>query len=276
MEFVQHRSCTALPYRHCEHARHQIDPCAMLRRTHLTNMKKPLIKAILFDLDDTLWPIVPVIERAEIVLFDWMMLHVPGVARQYSIDSLRARRGVLMTAEPRYQIDLWSLRHTVLTEAFIACGEDAGKVDQAMAVFSQARNEVTPFEDVLPTLIRLKGRVALGSISNGFADLEAIGLAHHFQVSLAAHRMGSAKPDPAIFHAACEALAVAPSEAVYVGDDPLLDVEGAQKAGLQAVWINRFNRIAPAHIQPDAACTSLFELEQWLDSRPRAHNDDNT
>ena len=238
-------------------------------------MNKPPIKAILFDLDDTLWPIVPVIQRAEIVLYDWLRLHAPAVVQQFTIDSMRARRGVLMAAEPRYQIDLWSLRHTVLTEAFIACDEDAGKVEQAMAVFSRARNEVTPFDDVLPTLIRLKERVALGSISNGFADLEAIGLAHHFQVSLAAHKMGSAKPDPAIFHAACEALAVAPSEAVYVGDDPLLDVEGAQKAGLDAVWINRFNRIVPAHIQPEAACTSLYELEQWLDFRLRAHNDDN-
>ena len=239
-------------------------------------MDKPPIKALLFDLDDTLWPIVPVIQRAEIMLYDWLALHAPGVVQQFTIDSLRARRGVLMAAEPRYQIDLWSLRHTVLTEAFIAAGEDALKVDQAMAVFSRARNEVTPFEDVLPALLRLKDRVALGSISNGFADLEAIGLAHHFQVSIAAHRMGSAKPDAAIFHAACEALAVAPSEAVYVGDDPLLDVEGAQKAGLRAVWINRFNRTVPEHIRPDAACTTLDELEQWLDFPLMAHNGDNT
>ncbi len=235
------------------------------------HMNRPPIKAILFDLDDTLWPIVPVIQRAEMVLYDWLTLHAPRVAQQFTIDSMRARRGVLMAAEPRYQIDLWSLRHTVLTEAFMAAGEDTAMVDQAMAVFSQARNSVTPFEDVLPTLTLLKSQVALGSISNGFADLDVIGLAHHFQVSLAAHRMGTAKPDAAIFLAACDALGVKPSEAAYVGDDPQLDVEGAQKAGLHGVWINRFNRTVPQHIQPDAACTSLYELESWL----KVHNNDN-
>ena len=46
---------------------------------------------------------------------------------------------------------------------------EMGAVDLAMAVFSQARNAVTPFEDVLPTLERLGSRAVLGSISNGFA-----------------------------------------------------------------------------------------------------------
>lgn len=222
------------------------------------------IKAVLFDLDDTLWPIVPVIIRAETVLYEWLLAHAPTVAQQCSIDSLRERRGELMAANPRFQVDLWSLRHAALTEAFIAGGEDAAKVDLAMAVFSQARNAVTPYDDVVPALQRLSGHVAIGSISNGFADLAAIGLAHHFKVSLAAHQHGSAKPDPAIFHAACDALQAKPAEAVYVGDDPLLDVEGAQKAGLRAVWINRFERALPAHVRPDAVCTTLYDLEQWL------------
>jgi FMN hydrolase / 5-amino-6-(5-phospho-D-ribitylamino)uracil phosphatase len=238
-------------------------------------MNKTSIKAILFDLDDTLWPIEPVIQRAEIALYDWLTAHTPQVAQQYTIEGLRTRRGILMAAEPRYRIDLWSLRHTVLTEAFLAVGEDPTKVELAMAVFSRARNTVTPFEDVLPTLKRLGNRAVLGSISNGFADLEEIGMAHHFQVSIAAHRMGCAKPDPAIFHAACDALKVSPAETVYVGDDPLLDVEGAQKAGLRGVWINRFERAIPDHVQPDAAFTSLYELAHWLDPWLKAHNGDN-
>ena len=226
-----------------------------------------MIKAVLFDLDDTLWPIVPVIIRAEAVLYEWLQTHAPAVAQQCSIDSLRARRRELMAANPRFQVDLWSLRHAALTEAFVAGGEDVAKVEHAMTVFSEARNAVTPYDDVVPALQRLTGRVAIGSISNGSANLAAIGLAHHFSVSLAAHELGSAKPDPAIFLAACEALEVRPIEAVYVGDDPLLDVEGAQKAGLRAVWINRFERMLPAHIRPDATCTTLYELEQWLSRR---------
>lgn len=231
----------------------------------------PLIKAVLFDLDDTLWPIVPVIIRAETILFDWLVAHAPSVARQFTIETLRARRMGLIAANPHFAIDLRALRHAVLTDVFISCGEDAAKVEHAMEIFSAARNAVTPFEDVIPALTRLREHVVLGSISNGAADLHAIGLAHYFAVSVAAHRMGTAKPDPAIFLAACDELGVAPNEAVYVGDDPLLDVVGAQKAGLQAVWMNRLElqpkRPLPDHIQPDATCATLYELEQWLTGR---------
>lgn len=229
------------------------------------------IKAVLFDLDDTLWPIVPVIVRAESVLFDWLSEHAPKVAQQFTIEGLRRRRMALLSENPRYAIDLRALRHAGLSEAFSSCGEDIAKVDHAMEVFSAARNSVTPFEDVHPTLARLHGRVALGSVSNGVADLGAIGMAHYFRTSIAAHSFGSAKPDPAIFHAACDALGVSPAEAIYIGDDPVLDVEGAQRAGLRAVWMNRValqpRRILPGHIEPDAICTTLYELDEWLTGR---------
>lgn len=225
------------------------------------------VKAVLFDLDDTLWPIVPVIVRAESDLFDWLTTHAPEVARDHSMTSLRERRAALMASEPRYRIDLLSLRHAGLTEAFRHSGADLALVDQAIAVFNASRNAVTPYDDVLPGLQKLGGHVALGSISNGSADLEAIGLAEHFQISISARAFGTAKPDPAIFHAACSALQVSPAEAVYVGDDPQLDIEGAQRAGMRAVWMNRFERELPPHIVPDAICTTLWQLEEWLSAR---------
>ncbi len=226
------------------------------------------VRAVLFDLDDTLWPIVPVIRRAEHLLHDWLTEHVPAVASQWSVESLRERRSALMLENPHFQIDLWALRHAGLTEAFIACDADTDMIVHAMAVFSAARNDVTPFDDVVPGLQRLARQVALGSISNGFADLVQIGLAPLFRVSLAAHSFGSAKPDPALFHAACDALAVAPAEAVYVGDDLQLDVAGAQAAGLRAVWMNRFERRLPPEVRPDATCTDLPALEAWLRAQP--------
>lgn len=231
-------------------------------------MSYPRIKAVLFDLDDTLWPIVPVIRQAEIVLHEWLTQHAPAVAQKFTIDSMRARRMELMESEPRYRYDMHALRHAGLAEAFAAAGEDTSKIAQALAIFSTARNRVTPFSDVLPILTRLSGLVRVGSISNGAADLEVIGLSHHFHVSIAAYQFGCAKPDAAIFHAACEALQVEPAEAVYVGDDPILDVQGAQNAGLRAVWMNRAElaatRALPGHIRPDAICATLHDLDNWL------------
>lgn len=229
------------------------------------------IKAVLFDLDDTLWPIVPVIKRAETVLYEWLKVHAAPVTRRVTIESMRARRQQLMATDPIYQLDLRRLRHAVLLEAFIESGLDVRMVDQAMDVFSKARNEVTPFADVRPTLERLQGRVILGSVSNGVADLHAIGLAHFFQASIAAYRVGRAKPDAAIFQAACDAINVLPEEALYIGDDPLLDVEGAQKAGLLAAWMNRVelgpDRVLPGHVRPDVVFRDLRELEHWLEGQ---------
>ncbi len=225
------------------------------------------IRALLFDLDDTLWPITPVIERAERLLFAWLSQQVPLVTERYTIAAMRTRRSELMAANPRFRVDLWALRHAALHEAFVACGADTLRIDEAMEVFTTARNQVTLFDDVLVCLPRLAERVTLGSLTNGAADLRQIGLNHHFSVSLAAHELGRAKPDPAVFHAACEALALPPSQVAYIGDDLRLDVEGAQKAGLRGLWMNRHGAAKPAehsHIEPDASLASLHELEEWL------------
>lgn len=225
------------------------------------------IKAVLFDLDDTLWSLMPVITNAESVLYSWLHHNLPNVTERFTQEQLRDMRTELSATDPQYKINLWALRHATLTHACHLTGANKERIDEAMEIFSVARNAVTPFDDVLPGLTRLRERFAIGSISNGFADLEAIGIAHHFQTSLAAHTFGRAKPDPAIFHAACDALGSAPHETIYVGDDPVLDVQAAQNAGLEAVWMNRFDRTLPDHIVPDAICTTLHELDDWLTAR---------
>ncbi|MBP0600336.1 HAD family hydrolase [Herbaspirillum sp. LeCh32-8] len=232
-----------------------------------TRASRPAVKAVLFDLDDTLWAIEPVLVRAEALLYEWLQTNAPRVAAAHTVASLRERRMALMQTDPLYRIDLWKLRHAALSDVFTEHGEDLALVEEAMALFSQARSTVELFGDVEPALQRLKQTLALGSVSNGFADLERIGLAGHFGVSIAAHRFGRAKPDAAIFHAACEALGVAPGETVYVGDEPYLDVQGAQQAGLRAVWMNRFDRALPEGIVPDAVCRDLHELRDWLDAQ---------
>ena len=223
-------------------------------------------RAILFDLDDTLWPIGPVIARAEELVHAWLVANAPRVAARFSIEELRAARMALLHAEPAYQLDLGALRRAGLLAAFAEVGDDTAKVEHAMAVYYQARNTVELYEDVLPALAEIGALAVVGSISNGNADLHSIGLAHHFHFSLSANAHGSAKPDPAIFLAACAALNVAPGDAVYVGDDILLDVQGAQRAGLRAVWLNRTGSMRHLEhgVVPDAICRDLHQLLDWL------------
>ncbi|BBB65120.1 hydrolase [Undibacterium sp. YM2] len=226
------------------------------------------IKAVLLDLDDTLWPVAPVIRHAESVLQQWMHEHAPLVAQNYNVEKLRERRNLLVASDQRFQYDLWALRHTLLKQVFDEHGVEAGKADQAMAVFADARNKVDLYSDVKPALQALQEKLLLGTVSNGFADLQAIGLAHHFKVSIAAFRFGCAKPDPRIFLAACQELGLEPAEVLYVGDDLLLDVQGAQQAGLKGGWMNRqglkIEDERHLHIKPDAEFANLHDLTLWL------------
>ncbi len=231
-----------------------------------TLQRRPWPKAILFDLDDTLWPIAPVILQAEQSLHQWLATHAPAVADRFSIENLRQARLALLATKPEFHLDLGALRRAGLLSAFEEAGENIDKVEQAMIHFFAARNAVIPYDDVIPGLLRLKGRVLIGSVSNGNADLQAIGLSHHFKVSVAASQVGCAKPDAAIFHTACEQLGVDPADAVYVGDDVLLDIKGAQEAGLRAVWLNRSG--SAMHLEhgvvPDAIVANFDELLDWL------------
>jgi len=231
-----------------------------------TTPRRPWPRAVLFDLDDTLWPIAPVILQAEQTLFAWLADHAPRVAERFTIDSLRQARLELLAQRPEFQLDLGALRRAGLEAAFEQAGEDISKVELAMVEFFAARNAVIPYDDVLPGLLRLKGKVLIGSVTNGNADLQTIGLAHHFNASVSAPQFGRAKPDPAIFHAACDDLGVAPVDAVYVGDDLILDVQGAQRAGLRGVWMNRTasRRHLEVGVQPDAIVADFDELLAWL------------
>lgn len=234
--------------------------------SNMTTTRREWPKAILFDLDDTLWPIAPAILQAEQNMFAWLREHAPRVAQQFTIDSLRQARLELLAQQPAFQLDLGKLRRAGLLAAFQQAGEDGAKVELAMGEFFAARNAVVPYDDVVPGLLRLKGKVLLGTITNGNADLQTIGLAHHFKASVSAPELGVAKPEPAIFLAACQTLGVAPWDAVYVGDDVLLDVQGAQDIGMRGVWMNRngSQKDVEHGVVPDATVRNFDELLDWL------------
>jgi len=84
-------------------------------------------------------------------------------------------------------------------------------------------------------------KLAVVSNSDGRVEqaLAAAGIRHYFDVVIDSALIGVEKPDPRIFHAALEALGVAPEEALYVGDLYEIDVVGARAAGLDAVLLAR-------------------------------------
>jgi FMN hydrolase / 5-amino-6-(5-phospho-D-ribitylamino)uracil phosphatase len=222
------------------------------------------LRAVAFDLDNTLWDVGPVLVRAEQCLHEWLRENCPRITERVSAEEMRAARERLARSEPHNAHDFTYLRLTALAAHARECGYEEEVAERAFQVFFAARNELQPFADVQPALERLRTRYALASLSNGNADLSLIGLASFFNVSLNARQIGAAKPHPRCFEQLARALRLEPQNILYVGDDPFLDVQAARAAGLRTAWMNRSQAPWPSNLEPADLdvpdCAHLAEL----------------
>ncbi len=234
----------------------------------MLNLEK--IRVISLDLDDTLWPIWPVIERAEKALLAWLGAHAPMTAALFaSPTALREIReymhDVVLKKKPEMAHDLGAIRLESIRLALYRAGDNPLLAEGAYQAFFAARNQVEYYEDALPALKLLSARYPLVSLSNGNAQLHLVGIAHYFQAAVSAKSEGVAKPDVRIFQAAARMAGVRTDEMLHVGDDAALDVIGALDAGMQAVWLNRQDKLWPHEAQqPTLEIASLEELTALL------------
>ena len=222
-------------------------------------MVAPLVLS--FDLDDTLWPVGPVIAAAERQLLSWLRERHPEIVSGHDLGSLRALRDGVAQRFPERSHDLTFLRHRALKDLFGAAGHAESLADAALEVFFSARNRVEFYDDVRPALSRLRARYRLFAISNGNADLHRCGIGDLFAGHVTAIAAGAAKPDSRIFAALLEMAGVEAAQVLHIGDDPLADVIGATRAGMQAVWVNRDGREWPAAFAaPPRTVSTLAEI----------------
>jgi len=157
----------------------------------------------------------------------------------------------------------------------------AGERAAAIEAYSRAFVALVPAPpDVGPLLGRLAGRFRLGILSNWpLASIidryaEAVGWARHLDAIVVSQRVGTIKPDPAIFAAAATALRASSSEVLHVGDDWLADIVGAKRAGWRAAYLRNAqpgsplpssNPEADGTVVPDLVLDRLTELEAGLE-----------
>lgn len=125
--------------------------------------------------------------------------------------------------------------------------------------------ECPPCDDALPALEALTGRYELAVLTNGPTDvqrakLRASGLERYFHVVAVSSESGCGKPEARAFLLACERLGVGIEDAVMVGDSLERDVAGARRVGMRCIWLNRDGRSRVEAIEPDAEITSLRDL----------------
>ena len=234
------------------------------------------VRAITLDLDDTIWPVAPAIERAEQALGDWLRQHAPRSAARWPLEARRKLRAQVDRERPQLVHDMTAQRLWMIERMLEQAGDDVALAQPAYDAYFAARCEVEHYDDSLEALQRLAAKVPLAALSNGNACLSTIGLMHLFRFQLGAREHGAAKPQASIFHAACRQLHCPPSQVLHVGDDTRTDILGAHRAGLRTCWINRrdksgANRRWPhTEIRPDLRFTTLAALADWLDA---AHPD---
>jgi 2-haloalkanoic acid dehalogenase type II len=227
------------------------------------------IRAICFDLDNTLWDVMPPLLRAEHAVYEFLKARYPKIPANLTMEAMRAARERVMMSHPHMNHDFSFMRKQALRDHASEYGYPESLAEEAFEIFLHARNQIELYEEVLPVLELLRRKYRLFSASNGNADLKRIGLAHLFERSVAARDVGALKPHAAVFLKVLEATGLEPREVLFVGDDPEHDVEGARRAGMHAVWVNRAGTAWPSHFDPPPySVKSLHDLAELLSLDP--------
>ena len=203
-----------------------------------------MIRAVLFDLDDTLFDhrhgarealgavrashealvrLDPAdFERRHAEILE--VLHLRVLAKEIGLDQARLERF-----------------RTLLEGAGIS---DPAAVERAAAAYRQCyMNSWREVPGASALLRALAGRVRIGIVSNNLTreqhdKLRFCGFDSLVDAIVISEEAGASKPDPAIFRVALERIAASAAETIMIGDAWRADIAGARAAGLRAIWFN--------------------------------------
>ena len=234
---------------------------------------KPLshIRAISFDLDETLYDNMPYIHKAQQSLNDYMHTNYPQT-KSISAEQWRNIRQRVLFEQPQLKNDLGGLRKTVLTIGFMQTNMHSDKietaVEQCFDYFYMKRSDFEVPKSVRKVLKKLASKVPLAAITNGNVDLVAIGIDTYFSCIVHASQAHPMKPNPAMFDYVSKQLDIPPKNILHVGDDLDKDVRGAIDAGYQAAWfaVNRTMDLTkePVSMLPHIQLHELKTLKKLL------------
>lgn len=111
--------------------------------------------------------------------------------------------------------------------------------------------------------------IPLGLLSNGKSPFQercfnSLGLSHMFSSIIVSEAVGYRKPDVEIFRIACKSLNVSPDEAVFIGDNPVSDIEGARKVGMYTIYVPGY--YGQTYENADAVCNHFSHLFKLIEN----------
>ena len=204
------------------------------------NAQQPVF---LFDLGDTLFEPLPHEYGERNLLTFAKQIGVKDSDQTVITTFAAVKRNVALRFAQR---SFFTHREFIAT-AFSSCCKSLGKNGAPAAdTYATAQRDdviahLTPRKDCLPTLLELKRRGhRLGIVSNIDDDwltplIDRWQLADHVDAILSSESARSCKPDQRIFRLACEQHDCLPTQVIFVGDDEINDVQGANRAGMTSV-----------------------------------------
>lgn len=171
-------------------------------------------------------------------------------------DTVDERFSLLKKVVPGYRRDAW-------TRGLKELGVDDPRLGEKLAErFPQERSSrPIVYEETYEVLDKLKEKYRLFLLTNGSPELQGIKLAGvpklptYFDHIVVSGEFGEGKPSPNIFRHVMELADIRPEEGVMVGDKLSTDIRGALGVGMHSVWINRNQMPASPDVRPD------FEIE---------------
>lgn len=199
-----------------------------------------MIKAIIFDFDNTLEEWIPHEDEVE-----EQFAHM--LSEKYSLDkdaflavfnAIKSGYFHSRSLPQDYGRDIWfseSLAHFNIHNADIA--------SLVSAYWDALTARIRLFPDVKPVLEELRKDFSLGILSDSDGDrkwkdmrIKKLGIEQYFQVILTSDEVRVNKPHPRGFLEVCRRLGVSPKEAIMVGDNPVADLSSAKMLGMTTVW----------------------------------------
>jgi len=216
-----------------------------------------MIRAILFDLDETL------IDRSETMRLFLLDQH-QRFSELHGCSNKEYAEACL-----KHQQNGYADKHTAYT---LACS-DLGFTNKKLIseIFEDFKNCYgnlpVLFPGVYETLNILSQSYRIGLVSNGrtkgqMAKINGSGISDYFSSICISESVGCKKPNHEIFLKCLGELSVSPSEAIFVGDNPKVDIEPAKSLGMRTVWLK--NKYFPEPEICDFVITDITELPKVL------------
>jgi len=233
------------------------------------------VKAISFDLDDTLYSNYPIMKTTAIAMVDYfyhelpqLLEHSTDIGVEYNMKFWSTYKQQAIQFNPELRHDVTALRVETYYLGFIDLGiaktQARKAAEKALAHFDYHRSNFTVPDNIHRLLSALGKKYPLIAISNGNVNTETINLKQYFSGVYHAGGKYKQKPCSDMFDSALKQLNINANELLHVGDCGKADILGGMLAGCQTAWVSSFDVGKPLTILPTLELSDVTDLHRLL------------